>query len=170
MPKRLILFRHAKSSWKDDVDDHDRRLAGRGEKAAPAMGKWLAKAGLHPDLALVSTARRAQETWALAAAELGRPVVKRNTRAIYEAPAASILDEIRRAPDKAKTLLVVGHNPGFEDLAKMLMADSGGEAGAKLGEKFPTAAIAVLDCPINTWSELQPATCRLDRFVTPKSV
>lgn len=170
MAKRLILFRHAKSFWTENVDDHDRPLAERGRKAAPMMGRWLSREDLVPDLALVSTARRAQETWALAAPELGEPVEKRDASAIYEASATVILDAIRQAPDHASTLVVVGHNPGFEDLARLLMADEGAEAGARLREKFPTAAIAVLECPVGHWSELEPGTCRLERFVTPKSL
>jgi phosphohistidine phosphatase len=170
MPKRLILFRHAKSSWTENAEDHERPLAERGRKAAPRMGEWLARENLVPDMALVSTARRARETWALAAPELETPVEKQDTNAIYEASATAILDAIRQMPDQASTLIVVGHNPGFEDLAALLMADGGGEPGVRLREKFPTAAVAVLECPVEHWSGLQPGTCRLDRFVTPKSL
>src|SRR5690242_1439584 len=72
MTKTLILFRHAKSAWPDNVEDHERPLAERGRKAAPVMAKWLLAKGLRPSVALVSTAKRTQETWALVAPELGK--------------------------------------------------------------------------------------------------
>ncbi|WP_258158830.1 histidine phosphatase family protein [Rhizobium sp. TH2] len=167
MPKRLILFRHAKSSWEHDVDDHDRPLAGRGIKTAPVMGTWLAANGLVPDLALVSTARRAQQTWALAGPEFGKPVKKQDSDAIYEATAENILAVIKSVKKAVGTLIVVGHNPGFEQLAMLLMKDEGGEAGARLREKFPTAAVAVLSFG-GSWDDLGPHSCALEHFVTPK--
>lgn len=167
MPKRLILLRHAKSSWAHDVEDHERPLSGRGVKAAPLMGAWLARNGLVPDLALVSTARRAQQTWALAAPELGKPVKSLDSGAIYEAEAETILAAIRAVKRSVETLIVVGHNPGLEELARLLMKDDGGEAGSHLREKFPTAAVAVLSCA-GAWTDLGSHSCALEHFMTPK--
>ena len=167
MTKTLILFRHAKSSWPDDVDDHDRPLAERGRKAAPVMAKWLADRALKPTIALVSTARRTQETWTLIAPELGK-VAKRDVREIYEAPASQILDTIHDVEPSVESLLVVGHNPGMEDLAQLLMKGDGGEAGAKIRQKFPTAAIAVVSIPVDDWTEVVPDIGKLELFVTPK--
>lgn len=167
MTKRLILFRHAKSSWDHDVEDHERPLSGRGIKAAPVMGAWLAANSLVPDLALVSAARRAQLTWALAEAALGKPVKKQDSDAIYEAAPDNILAAIKSVKKAVGTLIVVGHNPGFEQLATLLMKDDGGEAGAQLREKFPTAAIAVLSFG-GSWADLGPHSCILEHFVTPK--
>ena len=93
MTKTLILFRHAKSSWADNVEDHERPLAERGRKAAPVMAKWLVGKGLKPTVALVSTARRTQETWALVAPAFGK-VTKRDAPAIYEAPAERIQPKV----------------------------------------------------------------------------
>ena len=169
MTKTLILFRHAKSSWTDNVEDHERPLAGRGRKAAPTMAKWLAGKGLKPSVALVSTAKRTQETWALAAPELGK-VTRRDVGEIYEAPAARILDAIHGVEPSVETLIVVGHNPGMEDLARMLTKGDGGKAGARMRQKFPTAAIAVLDIPVDDWTEVAPHIAKLEDFVTPKSV
>jgi phosphohistidine phosphatase len=167
MPKRLILFRHAKSSWEHDVEDDERPLADRGIRAAPAMGAWLDANGHLPDLALVSTARRAQQTWALAASALGRAVAEQDSDAIYEASPETILGVIRSTDQAVATLITVGHNPGFEQLATLLMKDDGGEAGARLRQKFPTAAIAVLSFD-GSWAELGPHSCTLEHFVTPK--
>lgn len=169
MTKTLILFRHAKSSWADDVEDHERALAERGRKAAPVMAKWLAAKGLKPSVALVSTARRTQETWALVSPELGK-VIRRDVAEIYEAPAERILDAVHGVEPSVETLIIVGHNPGMEDLARLLIKGDGGKAGARLREKFPTAAIAVLDIPVEDWTEVAPHVATLTDFVTPKSV
>lgn len=167
MPKRLILFRHAKSSWEHDVEDHERPLSGRGIKTAPVMGAWLAANGLVPDLALVSTARRAQLSWALAEPGLGKPVRRQDSHAIYEAAADDILTVVKSVKQAVGTLIVVGHNPGFEQLAMLLMKDEGGEAGARLRQKFPTAAVAVLSFR-GSWADIGPHSCTLEHFVTPK--
>ena len=123
MTKTLILLRHAKSAWPDNVEDHDRPLAERGRRAAPLMARWLAENGLKPSVALVSTARRTQETWALVAPDLGK-VARRDVGEIYEAPAQRILDAIHGVEPSVETLLVVGHNPGMEDLASVLIPGS----------------------------------------------
>lgn len=169
MSKTLILFRHAKSAWPEGLGDHDRPLADRGRKAAPVMAKWLADKGFKPTVALVSTARRTQETWTLVAPELGK-IVKRDTAEIYEAPVGRILDAIHGVEPSVETLLVLGHNPGMEDLARLLMKDDGGEAGARLRHKFPTAAIAVLSLPVEDWTIVTPRIATLEHFVTPKSL
>jgi phosphohistidine phosphatase len=168
--KRLILFRHAKSEWPEGVNDHDRPIADRGKKAAPVMGVYLERHKLVPDLVLVSTARRAQETWARASRAIKTPIPLRNTREIYDATPAGLLDIIRGTGPDIRTLMIVGHNPGLEDLAKRLMKDSGGEPGERLRTKFPTAAIAVLSFDIRDWKDAAFETGSLDRFVTPKSI
>ena len=169
MTKTLILFRHAKSSWDEDVEDHERPLAERGRKAAPVMAKWLASSGLKPSLALVSTAKRTQETWALLEPELGK-ITRRDVGEIYEAPASRIVEAIHGVEPSVEQLLVLGHNPGLEDLAQLLMKDRGGKAGERLRRKFPTAAIAVLDLPVDDWTEAAPDIATLVDFVTPKSL
>lgn len=168
--KRLILLRHAKSDWPEGVDDHDRPLSDRGKKAAPVVGMYLEKNRLVPDLALVSTARRAQETWARTGRAFKTMPPMRNCRDIYEAEPTRILDVIRGVSADVRTLLIVGHNPGLEDLAQQLMKDTGGEAGERLREKFPTAAMAVLSFDIADWKDIAIQTGSLDRFVTPKSL
>src|SRR3954465_2963655 len=138
---RLMLFRHAKSAYPAGVEDHERPLAERGRKAAPAIGRYMADQELVPDLAVVSTARRAQETWALAAQALGTEVPRRDERRIYEAGPAAILDVTRQTPSRVGTLLLVGHNPGFQELALALIGEGDEDTLARLGSKFSTAGL-----------------------------
>ncbi len=166
--RRLLLLRHAKSAWPDGVADHRRPLAGRGRKAAPAIGAFMARQELIPDLALVSTARRAQETWELVAEALPHSVPVRDAVAIYEVSARAMIDVIRKVEPSVEKLLLVGHNPGMAELALLLAGGGDAEALARLREKFPTAALAVMDFTVEQWSEIAPGTGRLVQFVTPR--
>ncbi|GEP02178.1 SixA phosphatase family protein [Methylobacterium oxalidis] len=167
--RRLILLRHAKSDRPPGIGDLDRPLNPRGREAAPFMGRYLAEQGLKPDLALVSPSKRTQETWDAAAASLGA-VRTETVRAIYEAPASSLLAAIREADEAAASLILVGHNPGMQDLAVKLAGH--GEPGARrrLRTQFPTAAVAVIDFDVGAWSEVGHGGGRLERFVTPKEL
>jgi phosphohistidine phosphatase len=177
--RTLVLFRHAKSAW-PDVADHDRPLARRGIRAAPAMGRWLREAGLLPGQVLCSTARRARETWQFAQAGLAAtPPVTFDAR-IYEAAATDLLAVIREVPAATGTLLLIGHNPAIEDLALLLAMAPGGAGGStpadaapgdlqRMHAKFPTAAIAVLEFQ-GTRSGLAPGRARLSAFVTPRDL
>ncbi|MFE4258349.1 SixA phosphatase family protein [Streptomyces sp. NPDC056883] len=168
---RLVLLRHAKSAWPDGVADHERPLGPRGLRDAPAAGRWLRDAGCLPALVICSTARRTRETWALAAAQLGAEVPVRFDERMYAAEPEELLEVVAEVPQEVGTLLLVGHNPGLEELAVGLARDAAGtaEAGAmaRLSEKFPTSAIAVLACP-GTWRELAPGSARLTDFAVPR--
>ena len=166
---RLMLFRHAKSAYPAGVEDHERPLAERGEKAAPVIGRYMADQRLVPDLAVVSTARRAQQTWALAAEALGKVIRRRDEARIYEAPAA-LVEVIRQTPSGVGTLLLVGHNPGLQDLALDLVGGGDKDALARLRAKYSTAGLAVIDFDVRRWSDVSPGGGSLERFVTPKSV
>jgi phosphohistidine phosphatase len=169
--KRLILLRHAKSAWPDGVEDSARPLADRGSRAAPLMGDYLAKRRLTPELVVVSPARRTEDTWSLVRKLLlPETAVSQTEKRIYEASAETLLAVIRETEASVRSLMIIGHNPGLEDLARRLMASREGEHAERLLEKYPTAGLAVFDFDGADWSAIQPGKGRLKAFVTPKSL
>jgi len=129
------VLRHAKSDWSGDEPDHDRPLAPRGRRQAPEAGRWLAAEAGPIDLAVVSTALRAQQTWALASAELAVAPDRVDEERAYAASGRVLATLLEEYADRA-TVVLVGHNPGVEDLVHQLT----GEWVA-----LPTSAIAVVD-------------------------
>src|SRR5262249_52622573 len=146
----LTLLRHAKSSWEEPLDDFDRPLAPRGEKAAPEIGAALAARGLHPDLILCSGALRARETLALVLPNVGEPSpIVVFDDALYMAAPRTLLRRLHViAPalqrETPRHVMLVGHNPGFEELALLLIGSGSAEDRAQLATKFPTAGTAVI--------------------------
>lgn len=120
--RRLVVLRHAKSAWPVGVPDHERPLAPRGHRDAPAAGWALAETDSLPDLAVCSTAVRARRTWELASAQWGTPPPVRYDARVYAADVPELLDVVRATPDHVRTLLLVGHNPGLEELVLDLVA------------------------------------------------
>jgi phosphohistidine phosphatase len=169
----LILLRHAKSAWPDDVPDHDRPLAPRGCRDAPIAGRWLRQSDHVPDRVLCSTARRARETWQLAEEKLGADPQTLLEERVYNASAAGLLDLARRTPAEVRTLLIVGHDPAMRGLTLDLASEQPGDAEAEaLGRvriKYPTAAMAVLAFT-TVWSGLGPGQAHLVDFVTPRDI
>jgi len=166
---RLLLLRHAKAAWPAGVSDLERPLAKRGQGAAVLMGQYLKDEGLMPDLALVSPARRTQETWDLVRPIIGEVETRLDGR-IYEAPVGRLLTVLQEVEPEARTVLMIGHNPGFEDLAKLLIGEGDMDGILRLGQKYPTAALAVIDFAQASWREVQRRAGRLERFMTPKSL
>jgi len=169
--KRLILLRHAKSSWEDSRrEDFDRPLAPRGQRAATAMARYLADEGLAPDLVLCSASRRTVDTWKRLARALGGTVAVRIEPDLYLAEAHALLDRVRAAPAEASSVLLIAHNPGMHALARFLVGKGDDDALARLAAKFPTAALAVIDFDGAQWAGLGRHKGRLERFVTPKDL
>ena len=138
----LILLRHGKSDWSGGEPDHLRPLAKRGRRQVPEAGRWLAENIGVIDLAIVSPAERTRETWRLAAAELTvRPTVREDDR-VYAGTAGALLDVLRELPEEVATVVLVGHNPGVEDLVASLTGR---------WVSMPTSALAVIDLP-GPWS------------------
>lgn len=143
--KSLYLLRHAKSSWSDPaLSDFERPLNQRGRKAAPLMAAFMRQQGLKPEVVLCSTARRAEETWRLVAPTLGGEPEVRPLKSLYLAPPSVLLASLRRLPPVYERALLVGHNPGMEQLASQLCGDGKKAALAQLASKYPTAALAVI--------------------------
>lgn len=149
------------------MDDVDRPLAERGRRDAPAAGRWLRSSGHPLDHVICSPAQRTRETWELVSHELASaPQVDFDER-VYAATGSELLEVIQEAPDRARTLLLVGHNPGVQDLTLFLAGSAADDALTRAQEKFPTSAIAVLvlDDP---WPALLPGRARLAEFVVPR--
>ncbi|MDT0388938.1 MULTISPECIES: SixA phosphatase family protein [Streptomyces] len=166
--RRLVVLRHAKSAWPVDVADHERPLTPRGRRDAPAAGRALAEADCLPDLALCSTAVRARRTWELAAAEWGTPPPVRHDRRLYAAGPAGLLTVVREVPAEVETLLLIGHNPGLEELVLALAGDGLDDTLERVRTKFPTSAIAVLSWRGTTWRDLGPGTALLTSVTVPR--
>ncbi|MGW0732325.1 SixA phosphatase family protein [Streptomyces sp. NPDC002851] len=165
--RHLIVLRHAKSAWPDGVADHDRPLAPRGRRDAPAAGQWLARADYRPDQALCSTALRARQTWELASAQWDTVPPVRYDQRLYAADVPALLRVVRETPDETGTLLLIGHNPGLEDLILTLARDDHDDALTRVRTKFPTSAIAVLTWR-GTWPALAPDAALLTAVAVPR--
>ncbi|MEO7018141.1 MAG: histidine phosphatase family protein [Leifsonia sp.] len=150
--RTLILLRHAKSDWSGGEADIDRPLAESGLRQAPDAGGWLGMNVEPIQLALVSPAERARVTWELASSELEDLPEVRVEERVYAASAGQLLEVVRELPDELDTVVLVGHNPGMEDLASVL-------AGRPI--LLRTAGIAVIGVT-GSWSELDTSTAVLE--------
>jgi phosphohistidine phosphatase len=166
--RRLVVLRHAKSAWPPGVPDHQRPLAPRGRRDAPAAGIALAEADCLPDLALCSTAVRARQTWELASAQWGTPPPVRLDPRLYAADVPELLEAVHEVSPEVETLLLIGHNPGLEELVLELAGDSLDDALDEVRVKFPTSAIAVLAWHGTTWQALAPGTALLTGVTVPR--
>jgi phosphohistidine phosphatase len=158
--KNLLLLRHAKSDWDDpSLRDFDRPLAARGERDAPKIGKALRKRGPAPDSIISSPAVRAKQTIeAVAKAARFEHKIQFN-EAIYDASSPELLQLIRSLPDDSSCVLLVGHNPGFEDLVGRLSGSH---------ERMPTAALACIQFQIDKWEDVDDGKGKLAWLLTPK--
>ena len=160
MPRRhtLVVIRHAKSDWSHALPDHERPLAERGRRDAPAIGTWLAGTVGAIDLVVCSPARRARQTWQLASAGLDpRPPVREDER-VYGASPDELLTVLAELPDDLRRVALVGHNPGLADLVERLS----GEA-----RELKTSAVAVLSWP-GSWVDAEFADATLDAYTTAR--
>lgn len=163
-----MLLRHAKSSWDAPVlDDFDRPLAKRGRKAALRMAEWLAERQVRPQLVLCSPAARTRETLSLIQPALGADMTARYEGKLYLAEAEDLLNRLRELDTDVGCVLLIGHNPGLQELAITLASDEKTPEGVRLAEKFPTAALAWFRLTTPRWSALRPGSGELVAFVTP---
>ena len=168
--KTLYLLRHAKSSWADpELADHDRPLSPRGRNAAQAMAAVLARARPLPTVILCSSALRALQTLQPILAALDPPAELRVDERLYGADVPDLLGLLRELPEDRAAALVVGHNPGLQDLAVELAAEGRAEDLRRLREKFPTGALAILGSG-GPWSELGAGRAYLEGLIFPREL
>jgi phosphohistidine phosphatase len=166
---RLIFLRHAKADrhHRGDEHDHERKLAPRGVADSSRVGRYLADEGIDIDAALVSDSARTQETFALVSAAYGRAIPIRLEPGMYDASASTLLQFVRSTDDVVGSLLLVGHNPGFAELASALSGSGDSKSLSLMRSKFPTAALAIIDFDVAHWAEIALGRGRLERFMTP---
>lgn len=165
--RRLVLVRHAKAAAKGR-SDAERALAARGRVDAPAVGRWLADQGVVPDRAVVSPARRAVQTWELAAAALRPAPETLLDDRLYANSVDDLLAVLRDTPPAVGVVALVGHNPSVEQLA-LALDDGTGDAGARdeLSEKYPTSGVAVFSVTAD-WASVAPGAGTLVAFAVPR--
>jgi phosphohistidine phosphatase len=170
--KRLTILRHAKSSWAEPgLDDFDRPLNQRGWKAARRMGKELKHRRMSFDFALASPAARVRETIDGFTETYGQPKFPiRFEPRIYLASAEALMALVREFPDEVDGALMVGHSPAMERLAVELTKDDKKGLRAGIAEKFPTAALAVIELPVRSWAEVEPGKGKVVELILPKEL
>ena len=168
--KTLTLLRHAKSGWDDPhARDFDRALNAKGKRAAALVGGYLRDAGTVFDHVVASPAVRVVETLAGVEQGYGRTLAPAYDRRIYLASAVTLLDVVHEAPADAAHILLVGHNPGLEDLALWLVPNSDDPPRVALEAKYPTATLADIMFE-GTWADLKPGIARLTQFIRPRDL
>jgi phosphohistidine phosphatase len=173
--KRLYLLRHAKAEAQAEArDDKSRALSERGRHDAAKMALHMRRMKYLPDFVLCSTSLRTRETleyWSVAIAENPKAQF---VDALYLAEPETMLSLLKRAPEKAEALMIVAHNPGTEQIAMTLLREElkprERDQVDAMEEKYPTAALAVIDLDVDAWKDVKPATGRLVDFVRPRDV
>ena len=170
--KTILLLRHAKSAWgQPGLDDHERPLNKRGERAAQAMADHIVRKEPRPDLVLCSTAVRTRQTLAPLVHRLAPPAPPiALEKGLYLAPEATLLARLQAVSDNIRTVLLIGHNEGIGELAEDLPGKGPAAARASLEEKFPTGALAAFKVPDGPWRDLVLGSAELLSFVRPRDL
>ena len=166
--RTLYLGRHAKSSWSDPtLPDFERPLARRGRRDAKRVAAHLRRCGIEPALILCSSAARTRETLELLRPALGEARIRIEDE-LYARSGDGLRERLRAVDDAVDSVMVIGHNPGLQDLA-LALASTGAEL-ERLQVKFPTGALATLAVPRATWSELAAGDAELAAYVVPRQL
>ena len=169
--KTLTLLRHAKSGWDDPVArDFDRPLNPKGRRAAAAMGREMKTLGLAFDRVIASPAVRVEETIAEVETGYAGALAPEWDRRLYLASAAGMLDVARETDDAVASLLLVGHNPGLEDLVLLLVPDRPGGLRDSVEEKYPTATLVEMTFDTDRWADVAAGGATLTRFIRPRDL
>lgn len=168
---RLLLLRHAKSSWGDaSLDDFDRPLNSRGRAAAPQIGRYMARNNLVPDRILCSSSRRTRETLADLLPEFRGEQCVRFLDDLYHESEYDYVGLIRNHGGSAEILLVIGHNPATHDTALSLIGRGPDELIDRIETKYPTAALSVIDFNGTSWQEITPHGGQVVDFIRPRDL
>lgn len=169
--RRLLLLRHSTADRAEPGEsDQNRPLAADGRADAAAMGSYLAGHSFGFDRALVSPSIRTRDTWRQLAAALHAPPEPVFDERLYNASAQTLMTVLKQQPEGARTVLLIGHNPGLHELATMLVATGDIDVREQMRENFPTSGLAIIDFALDNWGKLHPRSGRLERFVSPKSI
>ena len=162
MPRTLYLLRHAKSSWKDaSMRDFDRPLKGRGRDAAKQIGKRLASEKSQPVLVVCSPAARTRETAEIVLKHSNLNVDVNFVQRIYEASLRDLLQVVSEIPDDKEVVMMIGHNPGFEELVAYLSGEH---------RRMPTCTLAKIKLDAGSWKDIKAGEGTLASFITPKEL
>lgn len=167
--RHLHLVRHAKSAWEDGVADHERPLAPRGVRDTATLADHLRGAGVTPELALCSSARRTVETLDGLRAGLPDGLRVAIEDDLYAAGYPTLLARLQRVPHEITSVLVVGHNPGIATLARELAGDGDPDTLARLAGSYPTATLTSLRFEA-AWAELEIGAAAVTAFVAPRDL
>lgn len=169
--KDLLLLRHAKSSWEaPGRSDIDRPLNKRGRRAGVLLASWFKAHKCRPALVLCSPARRTRETLELVQAAWGKPPEIHYQERLYLAEADDLLAWLHELSDAIPSVLMIGHNPGLQELALRLLPESATDTGARIAGKFPTGALLRLSSRVRSWSRFGPDKTRLIEYVIPSEL
>jgi len=162
VPRTLYLLRHAKSSWKDDsLRDFDRPLKGRGQDAAKQIGKRLGEEKPQPELVVCSPAVRTRETADIVLKHAHLKVDLNFDERIYEASLRDLLQVVADVPDGKQVVLMIGHNPGFEELVAFLSGEH---------RRMPTCGLAKIRLEVASWKDVRAGEGTLEWFIAPKEL
>ncbi len=165
---RLMLLRHAKAEVsRAGQPDLERKLSDRGRAEAARVGEYLAESALMPEHVLISSAQRTRETWEQILPMFARQPPFAYEPKLYDASASALLAVVRATAASVPSLMLIGHNPGIEELARQLVGSGENDARTRLAQTFPTAALAIIDFATG-WSEIEPRSGRLDRLIVPR--
>lgn len=162
--KTLLILRHAKTQPDAPAGDHARELTERGLRNAAAMGAYIHILTGAPDAIITSDATRALQTAEIVAPAVGFTGSTTVEPRIYGADVETLLALVRSILDEVNCAMIVGHNPGFEDLAEALAGNHDG------GVRLPTSGLAVLEFDADRWDAVRRGTGRLREVATPRTI
>jgi phosphohistidine phosphatase len=167
--RTIILLRHAKSSWSDPtLADMYRPLAPRGERASRRIAKYIRRKEIHPALVLCSPSLRTRQTLEAIESSLGKSSAVELVPALYAASETKLLEQLQALPESIGSVMLVGHNPGLHDLARVLASRPADLR--KVEEGFPTGALVTLVVDSKSWAALKPGNAKLVDYVVPRQL